>query len=72
MRTQAERRRLLERRISESGLSTTAFAKEVLLRSPRSVRRVLQGNTIPDVVADWLETPSLRPWPFSTVRQANE
>lgn len=69
MKTRAEQVRLLEQRIRESGLSTTRFAREVLVRDPRAVRRMLAGDEkVPSVVLDWLETPCLPPWPFSTVR----
>lgn len=62
--TRAEEVALLKRRIEESGLSTRAFAMEVLRRDGRTVRRWLAGNSpIPQLVLDFLEDPTPAPWP---------
>lgn len=46
---------LLRRSIAASGLSTTAYARNVVLRRPREVRRWLDGSKpIPKSVARWL------------------
>jgi len=56
--------RLLERAIQNSGLTPTAFARQVLLREPGTVLRWLKGGApIPKQVVAWLETPRLPPWP---------
>lgn len=61
---QAEELALLKRPIEEPGLSTRAFAMEVLLRDPRTVRRRLAGDSpIPQLVLDFLEDPRPAPWP---------
>lgn len=63
-KTRAEEIALLERRIDESGLSIRAFAREVLLRDDRTLRRWLAGdNPIPQIVMDFLEEPRPAPWP---------
>ncbi len=55
---------LLRLRVSESGLSQTRFAREVLIRAPRSVKRWLAGETsLPQDVRAWLEHPLRHPWP---------
>lgn len=64
MRTRAEGKNLLEKRVAESGLSVTRFALDVLHRDPREVRRWLDlSRAIPNVVMDWLENPTPHPWP---------
>lgn len=64
MKTRAEQTELLERRISESGLSARRFAVEVLRRDERTIRRWLSADSpIPQIVLDWLEAPSRAPWP---------
>ncbi len=64
-RTSTERIDLLERRIDESGLKTGAFAREVLVREPRTVRRWLTGESpIPNRVLQWLQEPKAAPWPL--------
>jgi hypothetical protein len=48
-------RELLEQAIKRSGMSARAFAKEVLWRDERTVRRWLSGESpVPAVVADRL------------------
>jgi hypothetical protein len=48
-------RDLLARVIAASGLSASAFARDVLLREPRTIRRWLAGDSpIPAVVGAWL------------------
>lgn len=62
--TRAETVALLSERIDESGLSVSAFARDVLLREPRTVFRWLAGDAkIPNLVADWLMQPTPHPWP---------
>lgn len=62
--TRAEQIALLEQRISESGLSARRFAVEVTLRDERTIRRWLSGDSpIPQIVFDWLKSPSRAPWP---------
>ena len=41
--------------IAASGLSQQAFARDVAGRDPRTMRRWLAGETIPDATVDWLE-----------------
>ena len=66
IRTKEEAVELLRLRIEESGLSAGEFARHVLLREPRTVRR---WNTcespIPKVVVEWLQDPRIAPWPRS-------
>jgi len=46
---------LLRECIDVSGLSSTRFAHEILAgRHPRTIRRWLDGETMPDRVAEWL------------------
>ncbi len=53
----AHDRTLLRRAIRRSGLSRAAFAKTVLLRSPRTLRRWLKGTyEIPPTVRVFLTT----------------
>ena len=41
--------------IDKSGLSASAYAREILIRSPRTVRRWLAGHSpIPEAVRDFL------------------
>jgi hypothetical protein len=48
-------RELLERTIARSGLSVRAFARDILWRDERTVRRWLAGDSpVPAVVADRL------------------
>lgn len=50
--------------VTESGLTAEAFARDVLLREPRTVRRWISGeNPIPQLVVQWLANPKQRPWP---------
>ncbi len=64
--TKEEAVRLLDNRIQESGLSSSRFAVEVLVRDPRTVRRWIAGDApIPKRVLDWLEEPRAAPWPFT-------
>ena len=50
---------LLRRSIAASGLSTSAYARNVVLRSSREVRRWLDGSKpIPKSVARWLALKS--------------
>lgn len=57
-----DRRTTLAALIAESGLSAAAFARLVLGRDDRTVRRWQSGETeIPDSAADWLERVRLEP-----------
>lgn len=57
-RTVAQLRTLIER----SGLSASAFARDVLIREPRTIRRWLAGDSpIPTVVVEWIEAEVMRP-----------
>ena len=63
-RTADEWRTLLTQRITESGLKTAAFASDVLIREPRTIRRWLTGDSpIPHRVKEWLREPQVAPWP---------
>jgi hypothetical protein len=53
-------RRLLKRRIRESGLSNRKFAERWMVRDERTVRRWLAGEPIPPRAMEWLEQPP--PW----------
>ena len=45
--------------IHRSGLSNSAYARDILIRDPRSLRRWLSGkNPIPRAVLDRLSKPS--------------
>lgn len=69
-KTQQESIEYLKQRIEQSGLSTTRFAVEVLMRDPRTVRRWLSGDSpIPAVVMDWLVNPQPLPWPSKKGRK---
>lgn len=47
---------LLRDAIKKSGLSASAYATEVLVRDPRTIRRWLEGKfPIPPAVIDWLK-----------------
>lgn len=62
--TRAEQVALLRSRIEASGLSVGRFAREVLLREPRTVQRWLaMENPIPQLVIEWLAAPTRPPWP---------
>ncbi len=66
IRTGTEAVELLEKRIQASGLSSSRFAVEVLVRDPRTVRRWIAGDApIPRRVLDWLEDPKAAPWPLT-------
>ncbi len=55
---------LLGKRIEESGLRTGTFARDVLIREPRTIRRWLDGSSpIPKRVREWLQAPQVAPWP---------
>lgn len=46
----------LKAAIDRSGLSNSAYARQVLVRDPRQLRRWLAGDSpIPDAVRDYLE-----------------
>lgn len=54
--------------IAESGLSAAAFARLVLGRDERTVRRWQSGETeIPDSAADWLERLAVETRPRSVI-----
>ena len=46
---------LLKAAIDRSGLSNSAYARQVLVRDPRQLRRWLAGQPIPDAVGRFLE-----------------
>jgi hypothetical protein len=51
---------LLRAAIKDSGLSARVFARTVLLRDERTVRRWLAGDSpIPQAVTDWLRSRTL-------------
>jgi plasmid maintenance system antidote protein VapI len=55
---------ILKIRIKESGLSATRFAREVMWRNERTIRRWLNGDSpIPEVVMARLVNPRIAPWP---------
>ncbi|MEK9505554.1 hypothetical protein [Gaopeijia maritima] len=55
---------LLRARIEKSGLSARRFAREVLLREDRTVRRwIARDSPVPLIVGDWLLEPKAMPWP---------
>lgn len=63
-RTRTEWSALLSQRIEESGLSVSAFARDVMRREPRTVFRWLdEGAPIPSLVREWLDSPEPAPWP---------
>ncbi len=67
VRTMEEAVDLLRLRIEESGLSAGEFARDVLIRDPRTVRRWASGDgPIPRLVVEWLQAPQVAPWPPST------
>ena len=47
-------RELILAAVAKSGLSHTAFAREVVLRDGRQVRRWLAGHPIPKAAREWL------------------
>ena len=47
-------RELILAAVAKSGLSHTAFAREVVLRDGRQVRRWLAGHPIPTAAREWL------------------
>lgn len=50
---------LLRAAIKASGLSATAYARQVLIRNPRTVRRWLAGDSpIPEAVREFLRKPT--------------
>jgi hypothetical protein len=60
--TVAQLRTLIER----SGLSASAFARDVLIREPRTIRRWLAGDSpIPTVVVAWVKRRLTRDAPYS-------
>lgn len=65
MDTQEWARQELRKRIDESGLGITKFAKTRLIRDPSTVHRWLGGSPISDVVCEWL----LGNWRFLEERQ---
>ena len=66
LRTRTDEIGLLEKRIEESGLDTSPFARDVLIREPRTIRRWLDGSSpIPNRVKEWLQDPQVAPWPLS-------
>lgn len=49
---------LLQRAIAASGLSASRYAREVLIRDERTIRRWLTGESpIPQAVLDYLRAP---------------
>lgn len=73
IQTRAEAVALLRRRLAESGLSTGEFARAVLTRDPRTVRKwVADESPIPEVVLDKLETPKVAPWPAPAMEDVPE
>lgn len=46
---------LLRAAIDHSGLSNSAYARQVLVRDPRQLRRWLAGQPIPEAVGRFLE-----------------
>lgn len=72
-RTSTEEMELLERRIEESGLKTSRFARDVLIREPRTIRRWLTGDSpIPNRVKEWLQDPQVAPWPAPAIEDVPE
>ncbi len=64
IRTKEEAVDLLRLRIEESGLSAGEFARDVLLRDERTVRRwTSSAGPIPRRVLEWLQEPKVAPWP---------
>ena len=57
-------RKILEARITESGISAKKFASEVLKRDERTLRRWRSGESpIPDLVRRFIRDPQPAPWP---------
>ncbi len=62
-RTAVENQALLAAAIERSGLSVGAFAREVVIRDPRTVRKWLSGDTeIPHAVMEWLARGPVYGW----------
>lgn len=62
--TREEWAQLLSQRVEESGLSARRFAKEVLRRDERTIRRwQALDSPIPGEVREFLAHPSSAPWP---------
>ena len=60
--TRTELVALLRAAIKASGLSASAYARDVLVRDPRTVRRWLKGDSpIPQSVVDFLHDGSETP-----------
>jgi len=49
--------------IRKSGLSNTQFARQIVARDGRQVRRWLAGRPVPHAVRDWLTQYLERPQP---------
>lgn len=63
-KTREEWSELLARRIEESGLAARRFARDVLRRDERTIRRWLAlDSPIPQEVQDFLVDPKPAPWP---------
>jgi hypothetical protein len=57
-------RKLLLRRIDESGLSQRQWAKTVVYRDERTIRRWVSGESpVPSVLWPFLDNPVPAPWP---------
>jgi hypothetical protein len=57
-------RKLLLRRIEESGLSQRQWAKRVVYRDERTIRRWVSGESpVPSVLYPFLDDPVPAPWP---------
>jgi hypothetical protein len=64
IKTREEGAALLRKRIDESGLSHRRFARDVMIRDERTVRRWFSGDgPIPSRVMEWLLEPKVSPWP---------
>lgn len=62
--TREEWAQLLARRIEESELSARRFAKEVMRRDERTIRRwIALDSPIPGEVQEFLLEPTKAPWP---------
>lgn len=55
-RAEPEITALVHKALAASGMSRTRFAREVVVRDERTVRRWLDGGPVPDVVIDKLRT----------------
>ena len=57
-------RKILEARITESGISAKKFADLVLKRDERTLRRWRSGESpMPDLVRRFIRDPQPAPWP---------